>query len=261
MSKPRRYPAMPGGCACDTVKFRLETIPLFVYACHCTDCQKETGSAFAVSAQIEADLIKVTSETKPQIILERTTKGLWKTLGQCPKCRTVLWRAGSWAPGLMNVSVGCLDHPNYLPPDIHSFVDNKLDWVLLPEDAVTAKARFDPEKVWPKISRLRLEAFKKRYDAAAAEGITWYETEAEAEKTPTAETPEEQLSDEELDKRYAEREKELQERLEQLTLKLSHTERPPVSVAVETKPSEAQTSNSGKPNSQVDESDAKKSET
>jgi len=38
-----------GHCLCGNVRHRVDLEPLMVYACHCTECQRRTGSAFAIS--------------------------------------------------------------------------------------------------------------------------------------------------------------------------------------------------------------------
>ena len=48
---------LEGGCDCRAVRYRLESAPLFVHCCHCRWCQRETGSAFALNAMIEADRV------------------------------------------------------------------------------------------------------------------------------------------------------------------------------------------------------------
>ncbi|TPX16585.1 uncharacterized protein E0L32_003879 [Thyridium curvatum] len=50
--RPSLFP-LEGGCACGRVRYRLERPPLIVHCCHCTACQRETGSAFAVNAMTE----------------------------------------------------------------------------------------------------------------------------------------------------------------------------------------------------------------
>ena len=49
-----RKTALPqsGGCCCGAVRYELSAPPLAVYNCHCTNCQKITGSAFTVAATI-----------------------------------------------------------------------------------------------------------------------------------------------------------------------------------------------------------------
>jgi hypothetical protein len=48
---------LEGGCACGAVRYWLASGPMFVHCCHCTSCQTETGSAFAINALIESDRV------------------------------------------------------------------------------------------------------------------------------------------------------------------------------------------------------------
>ncbi|HWN39598.1 MAG TPA: GFA family protein, partial [Gammaproteobacteria bacterium] len=50
------YP-IEGGCDCRTVRYRLQSSPLFVHCCHCRWCQRESGASFALNAMIEADRV------------------------------------------------------------------------------------------------------------------------------------------------------------------------------------------------------------
>ncbi|HZU52195.1 MAG TPA: GFA family protein, partial [Sphingomicrobium sp.] len=50
-----------GGCACGSLRFRMADEPIFVNCCHCRECQKITGSAFAINAVIEADRLELLS--------------------------------------------------------------------------------------------------------------------------------------------------------------------------------------------------------
>jgi hypothetical protein len=49
-----------GGCLCGSVRYRLGAEPLTSYVCHCTDCQRRTGSAFALSLIVPAAALVVT---------------------------------------------------------------------------------------------------------------------------------------------------------------------------------------------------------
>ena len=42
-----------GGCSCGAVRFKLTSRPMFTHCCHCLDCQKQTGGAFAINALME----------------------------------------------------------------------------------------------------------------------------------------------------------------------------------------------------------------
>ena len=45
-----------GGCDCRRIRYRMTSRPLFVHCCHCRWCQRESGSAFALNAMIEAEI-------------------------------------------------------------------------------------------------------------------------------------------------------------------------------------------------------------
>ncbi|WYZ42814.1 hypothetical protein EsH8_VI_000513 [Colletotrichum jinshuiense] len=46
---------LTGGCACGNIRYSLNASPLVVHCCHCTCCQRETGTAFALNAVVEGD--------------------------------------------------------------------------------------------------------------------------------------------------------------------------------------------------------------
>jgi hypothetical protein len=47
-----------GGCMCGAVKYEILEAPLRVYACHCTDCQRVTGSAFSLGVVVSDDAFR-----------------------------------------------------------------------------------------------------------------------------------------------------------------------------------------------------------
>ena len=79
-----------GGCTCEAVRYRLSSPPMFVHCCHCSDCQRMTGSAFVLNALIEADRVEVL-EGEVEIIDTPTPSGFGQKLSRCPDCGTVLW--------------------------------------------------------------------------------------------------------------------------------------------------------------------------
>ena len=49
-----------GHCLCGAVAYRLTGEPLTFYACHCTDCQRRTGAAFALSMIVRRAALELT---------------------------------------------------------------------------------------------------------------------------------------------------------------------------------------------------------
>jgi len=42
---------MTGGCPCGAIRYRIESFPL-LYRCNCTNCQRTSGSAFALNMPV-----------------------------------------------------------------------------------------------------------------------------------------------------------------------------------------------------------------
>ena len=83
------YP-LHGSCFCGHVRYRLETPPMIVHCCHCTDCQRQTGSAFAINALIERDRITLLAG-EPEAVEMKTDSGRPHDIYCCPQCRSALW--------------------------------------------------------------------------------------------------------------------------------------------------------------------------
>lgn len=147
-----------GGCTCRAVRYRMSGAPLFVHCCHCRWCQRETGSAFAHNALIEADRVSVLSG-EPEIINTPSNSGKGQKITRCPTCRIALW-SNYFGAGdkLRFVRVGTLDEPDRLPPDIHIFTSSKQPWVSLPPDKPAVPGYYDREKLWPADSLSRFRA-------------------------------------------------------------------------------------------------------
>ena len=45
--------AREGGCVCGAVRYRVKAAPQFGLVCHCTWCQRRSGSAFSYNANFD----------------------------------------------------------------------------------------------------------------------------------------------------------------------------------------------------------------
>ena len=52
MKSPRPSLPMTGGCQCGAIRYEITSFPLLLYTCNCTDCQRQTGSAFALNMPV-----------------------------------------------------------------------------------------------------------------------------------------------------------------------------------------------------------------
>ena len=148
-----------GGCTCRAVRYRMTRKPIIVHGCHCTWCQRETGSAFAVNAVIEADRVVVQGEV--ELVDTPSASGKGQKIARCPKCKVALWSHYAGAgPSMRFVRVGTLDDPGPFPPDAHIFTSTKQPWVVLPAGAKAFAEYYNPKEVWSAEMQARWKAAK-----------------------------------------------------------------------------------------------------
>lgn len=154
--------AIDGGCACGGVRYRLQAEPMFVHCCHCSWCQRETGSAFALNALIEADRLSI-MDGEPERVATPSASGRGQIILRCPRCRLALWsHYGGAGAAVAFVRVGTLDEPQRCPPDVHIFTSTKLPWVVLDPAVPAFEAYYSPRELWSPDGQRRYREAKER---------------------------------------------------------------------------------------------------
>ena len=149
-----------GGCTCRHVRYRMTGQPLFVHCCHCRWCQRESGTAFALNAMIEADRVQLLSGAV-EIVDTPTLSGMGQRVARCPICRIALWSHYAGAgDAVAFVRVGTLDEPDRWPPDIHIFTASKQPWVVLPAATPAVAEYYQASQYWPPQSLARRAALR-----------------------------------------------------------------------------------------------------
>jgi hypothetical protein len=155
-------PTLDGGCTCGAVRYRLVSAPVFVHCCHCSWCQRETGSAFVINALIESDRVQLL-QGAPEPVATPSASGKGQKILRCPRCRVALW---SHYPGggdiISFVRVGTLDQPDRCPPDVHIYTSTKQPWVVLPPGTPAFAEYYDRQDYWSADSLRRREAWLAR---------------------------------------------------------------------------------------------------
>ncbi len=147
---------LEGGCACGAVGYKLNAAPLIVHACHCTDCQRITVSAFVVNIWIEREFVERVG-IRPRSFILRKGRGRDHEVFFCGACGTYVWSHYRRAPGdTLFVRAGTLDKPRAIEPDVHIFTRSKAPWLELPAGTPAFKAFYAMDKIWPAASLARL---------------------------------------------------------------------------------------------------------
>jgi hypothetical protein len=117
-----------GGCRCGKVRFRITAPPLLTMACHCTGCQRMTGSAFSLSAAIPSEGFAVTQG-------EPVIGGLHGDDVRhffCGWCMSWLFTRPRDLDWFVNVRATMLDDASAFVPFIETYISEKLPWVTTP---------------------------------------------------------------------------------------------------------------------------------
>jgi hypothetical protein len=144
-----------GGCSCGAVRYRLTAEPLIVHACHCLNCQRQTGSAFVINVLIETHRLEIASGDPARVDVPRD-EGL-QPIWRCPTCQVALFSEYS-RPWVRFVRAGTLDDPGSVQPDVHIYTRSKRDWVTLPQSVPAFEQFYEPSEVWSADSMQRATA-------------------------------------------------------------------------------------------------------
>ncbi|MDB5542190.1 MAG: glutathione-dependent formaldehyde-activating [Devosia sp.] len=119
-----------GGCRCGAVRYELRGEPSVVGLCHCTDCRKETGSAFLAYADWPRNAIRIAGEFST-----------FQARSFCSVCGSRLFHLSEEHA---EICVGSLDDaPTGLRPAREGWIIRREHWLNPLED--TLQAETDPE--------------------------------------------------------------------------------------------------------------------
>ena len=124
-----------GGCQCGAIRYELREAPFGIWACHCGQCRKQTGSAFGLSMGVAIDALVFTQGT-PAVWTRHTDSGHELDCHFCPACGSRILHRRHEHGGRQTLKPGTLDDTSWVVPGRHFFTETALDWVrpLLHED-------------------------------------------------------------------------------------------------------------------------------
>ena len=121
-----------GSCHCGQITYEAEVDPETVRVCHCTDCQRLTGSAFSIAIAVSDRAFHLMG-VEPRLLHATADSGRVKTRWVCPECGCWICGASSSDEGLRRVRSGTLDDTSWLRPTVHFWTRSKQPWIALPE--------------------------------------------------------------------------------------------------------------------------------
>ena len=117
-------------CRCGNLKATVTGEPVRVSVCHCLDCQKRSGSAFAVQARWPQDRLQI--EGRSKTFVNTADSGNQITFNFCPDCGSdVHYAIDGNFDGLIAIPLGAFDDPYFLEPRFSVWEERKHDWVAI----------------------------------------------------------------------------------------------------------------------------------
>lgn len=125
---------LTGGCLCGGVRYELTEPPVVAGYCHCTRCQRRTGSAAACSALIVPGSMRITAGEG--LLGSFDPPDGWSKVF-CSACGGALWAQSTDDPGLRNVRMGTFDGDPGIVPSYRQFTAYAAVWEPIPDDGLS----------------------------------------------------------------------------------------------------------------------------
>jgi hypothetical protein len=124
---------LAGGCGCGAVRFEV-TEPLGTASyCHCTRCQRRTGTAASAQARAVPGSFRIVAGEE-HVRTWTPSGGFTKAF--CGTCGSALFSRNPNDPGVVSVRLGAFDRDPGVRPSFRQFVAYAAPWEPIPDDGL-----------------------------------------------------------------------------------------------------------------------------
>ncbi len=141
---------LSGRCQCGALQYSVSAAPIMIYACHCTNCQKQTGSAFVLSATIPEDSLSFTSG-EPSRIEWTSDSGTQRYGLLCGACGTRIVNGQTPSIGFYSLRAGTFADTSWVRPAGHIWMRSAQAWFR--PDAEDILCEQQPSDYMPLVER------------------------------------------------------------------------------------------------------------
>lgn len=138
--------AHTGGCVCGAIRFKTSGEPLRVTICHCTWCQRRTGTAFGTEVVFDGGQVEIAGQGITRYRHTSDESGRWLEVEFCGRCGSNLGFTLEAAPGLRTLPAGAFDDPGWIRADRyktrHVYLRSRREWSDLSPSVETYEQHF-----------------------------------------------------------------------------------------------------------------------
>jgi hypothetical protein len=118
-----------GACHCGQITYTAEVDPETVVLCHCTDCQRLSGTAFRSVVPAPAAGFKLLTG-QPKLYMKTAESGNKRIQAFCPECGTSVYSAAAENTPAYSLRLGALRQRAQLTPKTQIWCRSALTWVM-----------------------------------------------------------------------------------------------------------------------------------
>jgi len=126
-------PSTTGGCGCGAVRWELSEPAIGASYCHCTRCQRRTGTAYSAGAKIVPGSFRVTAGEE-HIRAWSPGDGFEKHF--CGECGSALFSRSPEDPDVVSPRLGSFDGDPGVRPSTRQFAAYAAVWEPIPDDGI-----------------------------------------------------------------------------------------------------------------------------
>jgi hypothetical protein len=117
-----------GRCLCGNVTYTVEGDAVIHAACHCTDCQRQTGNPFSVVVGVPRDAFSVQGSTLSSYATIGTDHGGETERNFCSACGSPIFSAAAAMPEMVFIKAGTLDDASWVQPSVEVWTGSAQPW-------------------------------------------------------------------------------------------------------------------------------------
>jgi hypothetical protein len=124
-----------GRCLCGGVTYSVDAEPVIQAACHCADCQRQTGNPFSVIVGVPRAAFNVEGSTLASFATIGEDHGGETRRSFCSACGSPIFSDAAVAPELVFIKAGSLDDASWVQPVVEAWTSSAQPWSPHFEDA------------------------------------------------------------------------------------------------------------------------------
>jgi hypothetical protein len=123
-----------GGCLCGGVRYEVSAPLVSASYCHCTRCQRRTGTAVSAQARVAPGSLRITQGE--DLVREWVPPDDGWPKAFCSQCGGALWSRSRDDPSVYSVRLGTFDEDPGIRPGHRQFVAYAATWEPIPDDGL-----------------------------------------------------------------------------------------------------------------------------